>query len=362
MDDSTGSDAPNASEDTLEDLGAEQATQGDEAPDEPQDAQGAGADEATQDDPSAEQAPPPPLKSESEGDQNDVEALKKRLSGAHRSWQEEHQKRLDYERKMQEYEQRLAEIEAARKSQESPAPVWRPESPQHQQYATKRPLVEQYLRQVREAGDDQDLLERIGRSWSGVIEEGDVAAYMDEQRAARELQLRLASNPREALSEVVRAEASALLQEMWQQQQQQAERQQTEAHFKALYDKAEYKPILSDPSGKQAYVELVKNGWDPEPALEFLRVKRENDRLLSLAAKGEAESASARAQRQALKGKARVEADVPLPSPVQSKAALFDEARRLAKAAGAEIGSAEHRRIIRTLESKLATTTTPQTA
>lgn len=286
-----------------------------------------------------------PLTSESEdGNKSQAQVdYEKRFKGAQRSWQQEVALRKELEQKLAEQQSRLQELQQA--SERQGLPVYNPQSPKFGEYQQKRPLVEQYLRQVQANRDDPDTLNMIAKTWEGIITAQDVEMYQQEAREHAEFQRRMAQDPRAALGELVRQEAEQIIQKQTQQQQ-------LYSHYQQLYARPENAELLKDQSALELFVTMVdKHNWDPETALEHIRIKRENDRLRSLATKGEQTAASAKAQKQIAKGRAKVDADIPAATKPRD---IFQEARSWAKKNGYELQSGAHLRYLRKLEQETA--------
>lgn len=273
----------------------------------------------------------------------ELERLEKRRADAQRWAQEEQRKRREYEERLAELEKQIQESQTQR--QQADLPAFKPESPKFKEWQQKRPLVEQFMKQMQAVRGNEELEAQIAESWRGTISEDDVRTFQTEQREHQLFQQRLATNPREALADFVREEAANLLRK-------QQEEQATYQHYQALYQKPEVKELLSDPQNLQLYVKMVQErNWEPESAIEQIRMASDLKRLQGEAVKGAKAEASAKAQRVAAKGRAKVDQDVPVGGGEKPRD-LFAEARQWAKENGHAPLSTAHMNYLRKLEQQ----------
>lgn len=87
------------------------------------------------------------------------------------------------------------------------------------------------------------------------------------------------------------------------------------SHYQRLYSDEKYQPIMADEKMKGEYLRMIDphNGgnWEPEAALEHLRLKYGYEKLQSERVQSEKAAATAKAQKELSKGRARVERDAP---------------------------------------------------
>lgn len=232
-----------------------------------------------------------------------LEALKKRLAGSTRSWQEERDRAKAYE---QELEAARQELEAYKREQQQAAaskelPAFNPQSPKYQEYQQRKPLVEAFLKQYGQA-NDPDERAIVERYWANTISQEDLQTYEAERRHSQEFMTRLASDPRSALRELIQQETQGTL-------EQDREAARVRQYYQDLANRPENQVVKNSPELRAEFIKHIKSGIDPEVSLELLRLRASTPSAQQAVVEAEKAKLAAKAQKKLARKGATIERD-----------------------------------------------------
>lgn len=216
-------------------------------------------------------------------------------------------------------------VETYRRQQSQVKP-WDPSSPKHTQFQQTLQKWDIYKQQLARSDDPQS----VAAHWEGMFAPDEIDSIRQWENHEREFQRKLASNPREALREIVRQESAQVY--------------QTQSSFQADLQTAT--SILKDPKNS----DVVNQHWEtiqqqaaqlppnapPRALQDIIDRVRDQEELKQLRAervKAAQATAQAQAQQQAAKGRATVGRD-----PKATQKFDSDTIYRKAKKKAAEMG------------------------